>query len=451
MTGYRVARSGILKAALAIGALTLTSACGTMRGHTPPSDKPALRATHNSTSVGSVAPAKDPVMTASIAPATNSRASTSFSLAGSYHEIAAAVTGSRRFAEEAMLRSGEHKLVAHRYSRLPQVTPTASLDQDGEAVAGVVVEQVLYDSGRYNATRASLLGEQAKAEADLALQKNTRIAAAILAYIDYHYALDAGAVADETAQLFDRFGRQASLRIQDGLGDRSEKDLFGLKLLEAQADRENFQQLAATNERTLRRLADMAMPETKPASLVGTFDYLNAPGIRKAAAEKDQAAAGVALEKSSWLPTVALQGSIDMDRHGAQLDDAEGRINVSVSKPLGWGLTRTIKSNNSQLEASQLRYDEAVRDIRDQMAVLELEIDHANAKIGRLSGVAEASRSRLDGFDDQFLTGSASLAEAVGLVETYKKSRMNLVEARYDILRSELEIAKLAGALADEH
>ncbi|MGB7431410.1 MAG: TolC family protein [Ahrensia sp.] len=387
----------------------------------------------------------DPVTTASVQAPAVSRPSTGISDA--YAHIAEATNNTRGFAEEATIRSSEQKLAAHKYSLFPQITPNASVNHEGEPVAQLQVEQVLYDSGRYSATRQALLGEQAQTKADLDIQRNSRIAEAILTYIDFHYAQDAAAVSARTAELFERFGKQAQSRIEDGLGDVSERDLFELKLLEAQADQQNFDQQAQTNQRKLRRLADIDMPDQKPARFAGDFAHELAPSVRKAAAEKDYAAAGVALEKAQWLPIVALGGSIGMDRHGFETDTAEGRVNVSVSKPLSWGLGSSLKASKSELEASRLRYDETLRDVSDRLALLQLEIDHASNKIERLAKVAEASEVRLNRFEDQFLTGSASLVEVVGLVETYKKSKMNLVEAHYDILRSELEMAQIAGVL----
>lgn len=445
-------QSATAKTVMALCAAMLVSACGTTAinrdAHTSKPAKAAFTKVNDETEVAAANTTKpvksDPVTTGSIASTSSAGAPI---LSASYLKIASAVHGSRGYAEEALMRSNEHKLAAHKYSLLPQVTPTASVDHDGEPIAELRVEQVLYDSGRYKATRQALLGDQAKTEADLALQRNARIAEAILTYIDFHYARDASAASGQTAELFERFGRQARLRIEDGLGDVSEKDLFELKLLEAQADQQNFDQQAQTNQRKLRRLANIDMPDEKPQRFAGDFAHELAPSVRKAAAEKDHAAAGVALEKAQWLPTVALGGSIGVDRHGFETDTAEGRVSVSVSKPLSWGMGSSLKSSQSELEATRLRYDETVRDVTDRLAVLQLEIDHASNKIERLAKVAQASETRLGRFEDQFLTGAASLVEAVGLVETYKKSKMNLVEAHYDILRAELEMAKIAGAL----
>lgn len=402
-------------------------------------DKPA--AGHDSATSTGI----DPVTTAALKSGGATNASTG--LSDAYTHIAQAVSGTRGFAEEASMRSSEQKLAAHKYSLFPQVTPNASVNHEGEPIAQVQVQQVLYDSGRYSATRQALLGEREQTQAELDIQRNARIAEAILTYIDFHYAQDAAAVSARTAELFERFGKQAQLRIEDGLGDVSERDLFELKLLEAQADQQNFDQQAQTNQRKLQRLANIDMPDDKPVRLAVDYVHEMAPSVRKAAAEKDHAAAGVALEKAQWLPTVALAGSIGVDRHGFETDSAEGRVNVSVSKPLGWGMGSSLKASKSDLEASRLRYDETLRTVGDRFALLQLEIDHASNKIERLTKVAEASEVRLNRFEDQFLTGSASLVEAVGLVETYKKSKMNLVEAHYDILRSELEMAQIAGVL----
>jgi hypothetical protein len=92
-------------------------------------------------------------------------------LKGVYAKIAQAALNAKKFSTEALLRSSEHNLEAHKQNLLPQVTPGASIDADGDTIVQLSVQQTLYDSGRYAAGKDILLSEKATALANLRTMK----------------------------------------------------------------------------------------------------------------------------------------------------------------------------------------------------------------------------------------------------------------------------------------
>jgi len=362
-----------------------------------------------------------------------------------YLRIARATQSANSFADRALLKGSDHNLESHKQSLLPQVTPAASINSEGDSVAQLRVEQVLFDSGRYSAGKGVLLGEQSTVAARLRIEENRKIADAISNYIQHHHAKDQQALTASIAKLYGRFERQSQSRLANGVGDTSERDLFNLKKIEAQADFENFGSEAIASARRLKTIAGIAMPREKPERMNFNFDAGTAPEIELANAELEQSTSQLELDQANRLPRLSLNGNVGTATDSFDQEDLDMRVEVSVNQPLTWGFDHSLASSRSQLEASSIRHDEAKKKAEDEMAILRLEIKQAETKIKRLKTVSVASEKRLKGFNAQFLAGKAGIVEVASIIETYKKSKMNLVDTRYNILNLELELAVLGG------
>lgn len=369
-------------------------------------------------------------------------------LEGVYAKIAQATLNAKKFSKEALLRSSEHKLEAHKQNLLPQVTPGASIDADGDTIVQLSVQQTIYDSGRYAAGKDILLSEKATARANLRTNENERIHKAISAYIDYHAAKAFQVMLSKTIKSFRKLEQQSESRIYNGIGDSSDRDLFQLKKLEVESEYENQEGIALSSKQVFIALTGIAMPTAKPEKMNLKFDPINAPQVALADAERDRAIGTMNLEKSNQRPLVSITGNVGTATDTFDDQNMDVRVDVSLSQPLTWGFDHASAAVQSEVEASNRKYDEIFKDTEDQINILKFELVQSRSRHKRLQRLSDSAEKRLKNFRSQFLAGQAGIAEATSTIESFKKIQSNAIETEFSIYSAELELATLTGALS---
>jgi outer membrane protein TolC len=333
-------------------------------------------------------------------------------LKGVYAKIAQAALNAKKFSTEALLRSSEHNLEAHKQNLLPQVTPGASIDADGDTIVQLSVQQTLYDSGRYAAGKDILLSEKATALANRKLEQ------------------------------------QSESRIYNGIGDSSDRDLYQLKKLEVESEYENHEAIALSSKQVFMALTGIAMPTAKPTKMNLEFDSINAPQVELAEAERYRAIGTMKLEKSNQRPLISIAGNVGTATDTFDDQNMDVRLDVSVSQPLAWGFDHASAAVQSDVEASNRKYDEVLKDTEDQINILKFELAQSRLRLKRLQRLSENAQKRLKNFRSQFLAGQAGIAEATSTIEAFKKIQNNEIETEFSIYSAELELANLTGALS---
>lgn len=369
-------------------------------------------------------------------------------LDGVYAKIAQAALNAKKFSKEALLRSSEHKLEAHKQNLLPQITPGASINEDGDMIAQLSVKQTLYDSGRYVAGKDILLSEKATAQANLRTNENERINKAISAYIDYHAARESQIMLSKTIKSFRKLEQQSESRINNGIGDASDRDLFQLKKLEVESEYENQEGIALSSRQVFIALTGIAMPTAKPEKMNLVFNPVNAPQVELAEAERYKAIGTMELEKSKKLPVISIVGNVGTATDNLDDENMDVRVDVSLSQPLTWGFDHASAAVQSEVEASNRKYDEIFKDTEDRINILKFELLQSRSRHERLQKLSDSAEKRLKNFNSQFLAGQAGIAEATSTIESYKKIQNNAIETEFSIYRAELELATLTGALS---
>lgn len=378
-----------------------------------------------------------------VKPQINSR-----TLKGVYAKIANAALNSKKFSREALLRASEHKLEAHKQNLLPQVTPGVSIDSDGDTIAQLQVEQVLFDGGRYKAGKDILNGEKATAAANLRTNENERINKAISAYIEYHHARSSQAMLSKTIKSFRHLEKQSESRIYNGVGDASDRDLFQLKKLEVESEYETQEGVALSRNQEFRALTGMTMPSQPPQSMNVSVAGIDSPLVALANAERDTVLGNLELQKSNQLPRVSLNGNVGTATDSFDTQNMDVRLDVSLSQPLTWGFDHSVAATQSEVEASNRKYDEILKDTQDQVKTLKFDIIQARSRHKRLIKLSANAEKRLQGFNSQFLAGQAGIAEASSTIESYKKIKINAIDTEFSIYQTELELATLTGVLS---
>lgn len=368
-----------------------------------------------------------------------------FQLANVYAQIVNAALTKDSFAEEALLRRSEHALAAHKQNLLPQVRPGASINADGDTIVRLNVEQVLFDNGQHYASQDVLLGQQSAANANYRIEQNERATKAISAYIEYHRLVALQKTTKEVVSIFKRYERQSRQRINNGIGDSSESDLFQVKKLQAETDHETLGSEIFAAEQEYKSITGSSMIMKTPVRLGIMKDFENSPVLALAKAERDEARGNLEVEKANRKPRLSLVGSVGSATDSFDDEDMDVRVEVSVNQPLNWGFNHALAAGQSEFEASNINYDKTLRDNRDKVKKLLLELKRAEASSKRLKKLANTANARVRGFNEQFLAGKSSINEAASIIDSYKQIKNNLTETEFRIFSIELEIASISG------
>ncbi|MGI9394080.1 MAG: TolC family protein, partial [Boseongicola sp.] len=87
------------------------------------------------------------------------------------------------------------------------------------------------------------------------------------------------------------------------------------------------------------------------------------------------------------------------------------------------------------------------QDIKRRADQLRASIQRDAQRLVTLRDLVASAETRLSKFEEQFLSGTVSIEEAVSILETYHRSRDQLAEAQNDLMKAKVEIARTNGQL----
>ena len=100
-----------------------------------------------------------------------------------YNAVAEAAVAASARASEAELISAKLRAEAKSKNWLPTIGPSVSLTDLGDLVAGILIEQVLFDNGRRKAERAFAAADVEVAAVNLSVDMNERVEDAVGLYL----------------------------------------------------------------------------------------------------------------------------------------------------------------------------------------------------------------------------------------------------------------------------
>lgn len=363
-----------------------------------------------------------------------------------YGGLASRVLANNQTGGDLALRAARLNSEANRSQLFPQVQPVASIDQDGSPVARIELSQIIYSNGQFQAERDVLRAAEIEALAQLLLDSNQRVADVIGDYIDINFFRQSAGVAGELEKKYANLVNQAERRVAGGIGDDTEVATFRLKLLEAQSDR---QENAANQRLATQRLNDLTQGATLPAS---------PPAIQNVAAKsvppelvllyaQSAAAQGrIAQERANRRPRISLEAFTGRDIRESESEDGVS-LGVGFNVPLGVRRGLPVEAAETEFLALQAEIETTERDLNREVSQLQATIQSDRAQVNTLRELAKTAENRVKNFDEQFLSGAVSLEEAVSVLETFKRAELDLVQTRSDILRAQVEIARINGQL----
>ena len=345
-----------------------------------------------------------------------------------YAKVATSVLAANARPAEADLRAAKLRSEAASKNWLPKIGPTISLTSLGSVVAGLLVEQVLFDNGRQKAERAF-------AAADVE-------AAAVTLYLQAEQAREASAVSARSAERMRYFHSIMGERVQGGVSDISDLRVVGTKLKEAE------NRLAADREAAQVALAELAaMSDRSPADIRGTVTLAKAPtevkplAVLMAEAERSRDIAQAQMTRADMLPGATLSGSIG--------DGIDTGIRVDTTQLLGVGTGAALEAVQAAKDAADRRVAHAVEESNRRLRRLSQQMTALSRQEGEAKDLAASAVANQDVFQSQFEAGARSIMDVISNYETSMRLERDYVRVKYDRARVRLEIASVFGALVN--
>ena len=364
-----------------------------------------------------------------------------------YGDIASRVLSRRPLGSIMTLQAARLNGDAHDRERLPKLTPSASVQEDGDGVVRLQLDQTLYTSGSFQAERRALNAATASATVEHLIAASTRVADTILLYLEATQHAQTADVHESFETRYAQFVSQARRRLDGGIGDRTEMATFELKWLESRLQKERSLADARVARAQVRELTGgLSLPEVPPdITLVAprseALDILQLYAVRaETRAQRDRV-------RSRQYPTITLEAYAEKNLADGRLNDGVS-LGVGVPVALGFRNALDVKAANAELGAVELEIESTRRDLESTLAQINARIARDTSQRELLKELLAASAARVSGFDREFSSGTVSFAEAVSVLETYKRAQLDLLANDYGVRRDQVELARLSGQLA---
>ncbi|WP_194096225.1 TolC family protein [Marivivens aquimaris] len=363
---------------------------------------------------------------------------------GPLADIASAVLASNSRAAEAELRAAQLRAEAKSKNWLPSVGPQVSLSSLGDLVAGMVVEQVLFDNGRKRAERDYAQAEVEVAAVTLAEDTNERVADALDLYLTAEAKRARAEVSARAMERMEYFVYVMSERLRGGASNPADFQLVDNKLQEMRAE------LTADREAAAAALAQLNAMTDTPVDGIHGLTALSPPAanavplpVMRAEAEGNQAVASARYERAGYLPGLSASGGVSSD------GDTEGGLNVLIPNGLGLGSSAAMQAIEAEEMAATARAQRINEELARRIAGLRVQLVTLQNRQTQAAQLAVQTARNYETFAEQRHAGMRTVMDVVNVFEAKVRTERQSVEVVYEIARVEIQIAALLGTLVD--
>ncbi|MBT8154104.1 TolC family protein [Epibacterium ulvae] len=354
----------------------------------------------------------------------------------------ASLTASLR-SSEAELISAKLRAEARAKNWLPTLGPTISLTDLGDMVAGLLIEQVLFDNGRRKAERAFAAADVEVAAVNLSVDQNTRVETALSLYLLAQRDDEKARFGQKAVSQMHEFERVVIGRVEGGVSDRSDLQVVQSKIAGLRSGVATAGEGASTARAELYELTGQDFDEKPQHLSIGTppeaAGYLD---VLLAKSEANRSIAQATLERAGLLPTVSAAGNITSDGSGAG-------ITAGIGQPLGLGTPAALKAVEASKEVARRQIGEAEEDARRSYARQLQRLTSFRRQEEETSRLARTSHETYKLFKAQFEAGQRTVIDVINIYEEYVRRELARIEAKYEVIQIQLEMARDQGLLAD--
>ena len=353
-----------------------------------------------------------------------------------------ALTSSKR-AAEAQLQTAKLRAQAEDKNWLPTLSPEISLTTLSDVIAGLVLEQVLFDHGRKKAERAYAAADVEVAAVTLSQDLNERTFTAMALYIKGLRGEEKAAVGTASLAQMHKFERIVQGRVDGGVSNKGDLRMVRSKVKTLQTKSQTASENAATALAELKAMTGTAFTLRAAAPLSAqSYPAVEPLDVLKARAEADRAVAQATVERAAQLPGLTA---------GARVTNKGNVGNLTVGNDVGLGLGTgaRLKAIEASKDIAARQVDEAREDGARDRQRLESNIASLARQEVEAKQLAQEGRDTDTLFEAQFRAGQRSVLEVVDVYEQSVLRALDGVDAKYDKLLAQLELARDLGLLAD--
>lgn len=360
-----------------------------------------------------------------------------------YGTVAEAAVAASARASEAELVSAKLRAEAEAKNWLPTIGPSVSLTDLGDLLASMLIEQVLFDNGRRKAERDFAAADVEVAAVNLSIDMNERVENAVGLYVGGLRGDEKAAFNGRALKQMQEFRRIVSGRVEGGLSDRSDLNVVDSKINGMRNARTTAQDAAATARAELTAMTGQSFDE-KPSTLdLGTppsgSQYLS---VLKSQSVANRSVAEAKVGRAGLLPQIAAAGNITSDGSGAGLT-------LDLAEPLGLGTPAALKAIKASEEAARRQIGEAEEDARRSYSRQIQRLASYKRQTTETASLARTSRETYRLFKAQFEAGQRPVMDVVSIYEELVQREQDYIDAKYQVVLIQLELARDMGLLAD--
>jgi len=362
---------------------------------------------------------------------------------GPYDQVANAVLAANTRAAEADLRAATLRSEAQASNWLPTLGPNISLSSLGDVVTELVVQQVLFDNGKKRAERAYARADVEVAAVALAQDTNDRVLSGLELYLNAEAAKARAAVNAAAMEQMERYEYVMSERVRGGVSNRVDHRIVQQKYNAMQSTMTSDLESAAS------AFAELNAMSATPLDGVSGLSTIGQPGpgaqpltVMKAQAEAQRTVEEAKVSRAGFLPSLTASGSVGSEGNG-------GGLNVGADNGFGFGTGASLEA----LEASQAAANARVGQVRENanrsLESLRAELSSLRRQEAQAQVLASQAASNFTLYSEQQRSGHRSVTEAVSILETKVSTERAAVALKYEVARTELQIAALMGSLVN--
>lgn len=353
-----------------------------------------------------------------------------------------ALSSSTRTAE-AELRTAKLRSEAEDKNWLPTIGPTVSLTSLGDVLAGIVVDQVLFDYGRKKGERDYAAADVEVAAVTLSQDMNERTFEAQSLYIEALRGREKVALSDRALTQMQAFRQIVAGRVAGGVSNKGDLRMVDDKIQTLRTTRETASDSGDTALSELMTMTGTTfqLAAVQPLAMERRVD-VEPLQVLKASAQARRSVARATVERAAQLPGVG--ANVNISNAGTA-----GGVLLSSETGLGLGTGARLKAIESTKETAQRQVDEAREDAARDENRLSKEIRSLQRQKAEAESLAREGQETYRLFEAQFRAGQRAVLEVVDVYEQSARRELDGLDAGYDMILAQLELARDLGLLAD--
>ncbi|MCG7624689.1 TolC family protein [Epibacterium sp. Ofav1-8] len=360
-----------------------------------------------------------------------------------YDTVADAALSASARASESDLISAKLRAEAKSKNWLPSLRPSVSLNDLGEMVASLLLEQVLFDNGRRKAERAFAAADVEVAAVTLSEDMNDRVETALSLYVAGLRGDEKAAYAHRAIRTMRDFERVVVGRVNGGVSDRSDLNVVQSKISGVQSSMATANDAARTARAELEAMTGQqfpASPQRLDLSLPPDGSaYLS---VLKAQSEATRTIEQAKMERAGLLPQVSATGQVGSEGEGAG-------VLLNLAEPLGLGTPAALQAVEASKEAARRRIGEVEEEARREYSREIQRLASYRRQEREALSLSRASRETYNLFKAQFEAGQRPVMDVIPIYEELVKREQAYIDAKYEVVLIQLALAASLGLLAD--